>query len=280
MSRIYSLLLLLLYLLSATVYAENKVLYVTHEPGRWHDYTAQLASFKTISNEADWDLTVATGSVEELLLFLKSDDFGLGFDAIVYNFCLADSKDLTAMQNLKRQTEVHDVPALLIHCSMHSWWASFKEGEPVAGDKVGSALADPELVAQWQQDNPGIPFPIWGNFTGIASTKHGPQEPIKLSRLNNHPATADLPAGYATVDTELYNNAYTTPGTVPLLEGSQESTILGWLMSSDERSIIMWETPQDAGTIIGITLGHSDKEWQDPVFMRLLKNSVEYLAAR
>ena len=272
-----SLAVLLCLAVSAQTSAGNKVLYVTHEPGRWHDYSAQLAAFRAMSTGREWELELASGSVDELLAFLKTPDYGSSYDAIVYNFCLADSRDLEAMANLTEQTKTHGTGALLVHCAMHSWWDTFKKGETVAGDNIAKALADPELVKQWADKHPNRAFPIWGNFTGVASTSHGPQEPIILTASGEHPATARLPGGYKTKDTELYNNIYITDDVIPLLRGTQESTFLSWLTSSETESVVMWQAPRGNGIVMGLTIGHSTEEWQDPVFLQLIGDSVDYL---
>ena len=254
-------------LASPQALSANKVLYVTHEPGRWHEYTPQLASFREIAEEAKWELTVATGSVEETLAFLGKRDFSAGQDAVVYNFCLADSSDLVAMTNLMRQTEEGGVPALLVHCSMHSWWSTYKKGKPIPGNTLGKAKANRKVLKAWHQANPNAPLPAWGDFTGVASTGHGRQKPIEVIASGDHPATADLPSSYATADTELYNNHYLTQDITPLAIGHQ----------GNDKAIVMWLAPRGKGQIIGLTLGHGADEWSDPVFRSLLINGVNYL---
>ena len=83
-------------LLSALIADAKSVLYVTHEPGRYHKYTPQLAAFKEIGEKAGWKVTVMTGTYDEQLVKLRNPDFGKGYDAIVYNFCFAKSNDLEA----------------------------------------------------------------------------------------------------------------------------------------------------------------------------------------
>jgi len=53
-------------LFPALALAGGKVLYVTHEPGRWHDYSQQREVFVAIADEAGWDLTVASGDKEAM----------------------------------------------------------------------------------------------------------------------------------------------------------------------------------------------------------------------
>ncbi len=264
-------LLLLLVIMSALAsphtLSANKVLYVTHEPGRWHEYTPQLASFKEIATQAKWELTVATGSLEETLAFLGKKDFAAGQDAIVYNFCLADSTDLVAMTNLMRQTEEQGVPALLTHCSMHSWWSTYKKGKLIPGNPLGKARANKKVLKAWQDSNPNTPLPAWGDFTGVASTGHGRQKPIEVIASGDHPATTGLPSRYTTAKTELYNNHYLTEDITPLAVGRQ----------GKDEAIVMWLAPRGKGQIVGLTLGHGADEWNDPVFRSLLINGVNYL---
>ncbi|WP_170287458.1 ThuA domain-containing protein [Halioglobus maricola] len=245
----------------------GKVLYVTHEPGRWHDYSAQLADFREVAADASWELTVATGDKDALFDFLRSENFAAGQDAIVYNFCLADSRDMAAMSNLIDQTVSGGVPAVLVHCAMHSWWDTFKKGKPIPGNPLDKARASKSLLKQWQQDHPNETMPAWGDFTGIASTKHGPKKPITLVAIAESPVALNIPDGYATRKTELYNNHYLTPDVVPLLRGIQRNN----------EEVVMWLAPRGEGQIIGLTLGHNDDEWDDPVFRELLKSAVDYL---
>lgn len=249
--------------------AAGKVLYVTHEPGRWHDYAAQLADFREIAASAGWALTVASGDKDQLFDFLKSDEFAAGQGAVVYNFCLADSRDMAAMQNLISQTVDDGVPAVLVHCAMHSWWDSFKKGKPIPGNELDLARANQRLLKSWHKSHPDTPLPAWGDFTGVASTRHGPKEPIELVPTPGSPLPLDIPEGYRTRDTELYNNHYITPDVVPLLEGIQ----------GDDRAIIMWLAPRGEASIIGLTLGHDDGEWKDPVFRGLVIQAVNHLLA-
>lgn len=248
----------------------GKVLYVTHESGRWHDYTAQLKIFKEqIAEGQPWNLTVLSGTHDGTLEKLHDPNFAKGYDAIVYNYCFADSEDLVSCTNVIKQTREHGIPALLIHCSMHSWWATFKRGERIkVGGKVHpSARANSDLVREWQDTHQGKSFPIYGDFTGIASGEHGPKLPITLHKMQGHPAIARLPEGHSTPAGELYDNIYRVDEVVPLVEGTQK----------DDKSIVMWTCPQGESQIIGLTLGHSTEEFEEEVFQNLLADSVNFL---
>ncbi len=251
--------------------AKKKVLYFTHEPGRYHKYTPQLAIFREIAQKADWELTVMTGEHKSQIEKLRTPDFGKGFDAIVYNFCFAQSRDLEACANVMTQTREHGVPCLLIHCSMHSWWATYKNGKPGAiGPKyTGKAKADPKLVEQWRIAHPKAdkPFPAWGDFTGIASTSHGRKAPIKMNKKARHPATSRFPDGFTTGNTELYNNVYVLDKVAPLIEGVQ----------GKNKFIVMWTCPQGKSQVMGLTVGHDVADWTTESYRNLIVDGVNYL---
>ncbi len=261
---------------SASLMGAGKVLYVTHEPGKWHKYTPQLKVFKEqIATKAGWDLTVMTGDYDSLIEQLKRKRFAEGYDVVVYNYCLAHSEDLDAVANVMRQTRNFGVPAMLIHCTMHSFWGTYKTGEKgaIGEDYKGNALAEPELVAKWKKDNPKARFPAYGDFTGVGSVRHGKKLPITLQKVGDHPATKDLPDGYTTPNTELYNNEYVLRRVVPILKGSQEG---------EEDAIVMWTCKQGKSQVMGLSLGHGavgdgPDEWETPEFQGLVINGVNYL---
>ena len=91
------------------------------------------------------------------------------------------------MTNLIDQTVSAGLPALLVHCAMHIWWDTFKKGKPIPGNTLGKARANKRLLEQWQQDHPDSSLPAWGDFIGIASTKHGPKKPITLVPVADAP---------------------------------------------------------------------------------------------
>jgi len=253
----------------------KKVLYVTHEPGRWHKYTPQKGFFQEISDAAGWETTVCTGSYDELIEKMKAKAFAKGYDAIVYNFCLAKSKETEACSNAIAQTREHGVPALLIHCSMHSFWSTYANRDKKAKyERVGEHyLANTEVVADWKRNHSDKPFPIWGTFTGIASDKHGPSKPIKCIKVkDNHPALHRVTDGFTTGNTELYNNVYVADGVVPILRGEQ---IIG--KGKLATAIILWESPQGKSKSMGFTLGHDVSDWSIPDFRYIIEDSVNYL---
>ena len=248
-----------------------KVLYVTHEPGRWHKYTPQREIFEELAKKNNWQVIVKSGShhdVEEMLA--TTPDFGKGADVIVYNICMADCAKLEVPFNIIQQTK-QGTPALLIHCSLHSFWPTYRNGGDHVHGQPAQVKARPELVAEWKESHPNDDFPSWPTFTGIASTAHGPRAPLDTKVLKaDHEIFKDFKDYTAADHAELYNNFVKpkeSPETTPLLEGDQNGN----------KAVIMWEHPVGKSKTLSFTLGHDTAEWSQPEFQKLITNSVEYL---
>ena len=289
-------LMALLAFICSTTAAGKKVLYVTHEPGKYHKYTPQKNIFIEVAKKAGWDLTVSTGDHEPQIVALRDPKLTEGYDAIVYNFCFASSKDLDAVSNVITQTRDKGTPCMVIHCSMHSFWATFKPGKEATVDK-GQAKVNAALVAEWEKANPGKDFPIWGDFTGVASTGHGPKAPIQIEKCCEHSATKSIPAtGYTTAPVaELYNNFYVTDTVTPLLKGTQtqidkkisKKIAAGKELNAAEKkklanpkkstATVMWVVPQGKSKVLGLSLGHDEGEWSQAEFQSLLTDGVNFL---
>jgi len=278
--------------------AQTKVLYVTHEPGKWHKYTPQKEKFLEIAAKNGWKVTVMTGGRYEVEDKMVADaDFAKGQDVVVYNICMASCQKLKVPQHIMRQTAEHKVPAFLVHCALHSFWPTYKEGgagvHPAgAQEKV---MAKAELVEKWRAEHGDKPFPAWPNFSGMASTKHGPKEAVQTKQLaKEHPIFEGIPEYKTDPLAELYNNFITaemSPKTQPLLQGSQTYSIKpkgnnqagqpegvhAAQMKTDE-AVILWEHPYGGSKVLSLTLGHGMEEWNQPEFQALIANSVNYLA--
>jgi len=252
------------------------VLYVTHEPGRYHDYTFQRKKFTELAEEKGWNLTVMSGTHDEVEQKLATDKtFAEGADVIVYNMCMAHCGNPEVPYNIMQQTEKYGVPAMLIHCSLHSFWPTFKEkGEHAIhpGDAHAKVHTTKELLAAWKETHPGEAFPAWSNFSGLASTSHSPQAPVKCTVIDkDHPTAKGVSDFTTTKGEELYYNFING-------EDSPESKLVFKGQVGNDSAVILWEHPFAKTKVISFTLGHSSEEWEEEPFRKILKNSVEYLA--
>ena len=112
--------------------APIKALYLTNYSSFWHDYEEQVGLLRTgLSRYANLELTLVGKRESDLLETLKRERFAEGYDVVIYNLCLADKSDLEMIDNAISQTRDYGVPAVLMHCAMHSfqktsphqgWW--------------------------------------------------------------------------------------------------------------------------------------------------------------
>src|SRR5688500_7752336 len=149
--------------------------------GCCHDYPAQGKLItEGISARADVEWTIAYDpdkGTKHLNPVYEKDDWYKGFDVIVHDECTSDVKDPAVVERILKPHR-EGLPAVHLHCAMHSYRT---EGFP---DK-------------------DIP---WFQFTGIATTGHGPQEPIAVTYVDAaNPITKGL-ENWTTINEELYNN--------------------------------------------------------------------------
>ncbi|MEZ5501513.1 MAG: ThuA domain-containing protein [Halioglobus sp.] len=111
-----------------TVAAEPLRALILTSPGVYHNYEQQTRDLAyAIADRANVRFDVSLAELDRW----KNTDFAKGYDVLIYNICMADNQDAQLIANLRRQTEQLGVPALVIHCTMHSfretnlWWPMF-----------------------------------------------------------------------------------------------------------------------------------------------------------
>lgn len=155
-----------------------RVLYLTN-PGLFHDYLGQADTIAT--GLADFANVQIDVSVHELERW-KHQDFARGYDALIYNICLADNHDAALIANLRRQTEQLKVPALFIHCALHSF-----------------------------RDTPS-----WWSLPGLRTYQHEHPHSIVLTAEQPHPVLQGVPSEWTVANDEMYINIERGQALLPL----------------------------------------------------------------
>ncbi|MGE0607839.1 MAG: ThuA domain-containing protein, partial [Pirellulales bacterium] len=149
--------------------------------GCCHDYKEQQTLLtKGISARANVQWAISydpdTGT-KHLNPQYEKDDWAQGFDVVVHDECSSDVTDLKTVEKIL-QPHRDGLPAVILHCGMHSY-------------RTGG----------YPNSTP------WFEFTGVASTGHGPQAPIEISFTDKeNPITKGL-KNWKTENEELYNNS-------------------------------------------------------------------------
>ena len=145
-----------------------KVLVLT-SPGVYHNYeqqTQQLAH--GIAEKINVQFDVSLTELERW----RTTDFSEGYDVLIYNICMADNLDGDLITNLRRQTEELGVPALVIHCTMHS----FRETN------------------------------LWWPLFGLQTKAHESLRPLAQIKGAQHPILEGIPDDWTVANDELYIN--------------------------------------------------------------------------
>ncbi len=105
-------------MLAATAQAAPLRALLLTSPGVYHDYETQMHTISTaLADKVAVRVDVSLAETQRW----KTSDFGKGYDVILYNICMADETDAELITNMRRQTETLGVPAIVLHCTMHSF---------------------------------------------------------------------------------------------------------------------------------------------------------------
>jgi type 1 glutamine amidotransferase len=215
--------------------------------GCCHDYAKQKEILsKGISARAEVEVTIAydpdTGT-KHLNPVYEKPDWAKGYDVIIHDECCSDVKDLDV---INRILEPHrqGLPGVVLHCGMHCYRS---EG--------------------W----PKITTP-WFEFTGLATTGHGPQLPIAIVFTDKESPITKGFKDWTTINEELYNNSTgklldTAHG---LATGSQTSKD-----GKETTTTVVWTNNYNKKTrVFGTTLGHNNATVEDPRYLDLVTHGL------
>ncbi len=138
-------------------------------PGVYHNYEQQTQDIgRGIVERANVRFDVSLAEPDRW----RTTDFSLGYDVLIYNICMADNQDAALIANMRRQTEELGVPAVFIHCTMHS----FRETD------------------------------LWWPLLGLKSKTHEPLRPLRQIQDGSHPILTGIPQDWVLPEDELYIN--------------------------------------------------------------------------
>jgi type 1 glutamine amidotransferase len=218
--------------------------------GCCHDYKKQQdLLMKGISARANVQWAVSydpdTGT-KHLNPIYEKEDWSKGFDVVLHDECCSDVKDQKIVERILKPHR-DGLPAVIVHCGMHCYRT---EGFPKQT--------------------------MWFEFTGLASTGHGPQAPIEITYTDNQsPVTKDL-EGWKTGNEELYNNSSgkLLETAQPLAKGKQTYKTKDGKERVDE-SVVAWTNTFNGKTkVFATTLGHNNDTVGDNRYLDLVTRGL------
>jgi type 1 glutamine amidotransferase len=218
--------------------------------GCCHDYKKQQELLmKGISARANVQWAVSydpdTGT-KHLNPIYEKEDWSKGFDVVLHDECCSDVKELKVVERILKPHR-DGLPAVIVHCGMHCYRT---EGFPKET--------------------------LWFEFSGLASTGHGPQAPIEITYMDNQsPITKNL-EGWKTGNEELYNNSAgkLLETAQPLAKGKQTYKTKDGKDRVDE-SVVAWTNTYNGKTkVFATTLGHNNDTVGDARYLDLVTRGL------
>lgn len=217
--------------------------------GCCHDYDKQKDLItKGISGKVNVTWTIAYDadkSTKHLNPIYDKKDWYKGFDVVVHNECSADVKEIGVIERILKPHQ-EGLPGIVLHCGMHSYRS---EGFPKATP--------------------------WFEFTGLATTGHGPQLPIDISYSGEHPIIKGL-SNWKTINEELYNNSNgkLLETAKPLAMGKQVVKQKDGTEKTME-TVVAWTNEYNKKTrVFSTTIGHNNDTVSDDKYLTLISNGL------
>ena len=218
--------------------------------GCCHDYKEQQTLLtKGISARINVQWAIGydpdTGT-KHLNPWYEKDDWAKGFDVVVHDECCSDVKDVETVEKILKPHR-EGLPAVVLHCGIHSYRT---EGYPKST--------------------------LWFDFTGLASTGHGPQAPIEITYLGDKNPILHGLKGWKTRNEELYNNfaGKLLETAQPLATGKQMyKNKDGGDVTAD--AICVWTNQYNKKTnVFATTLGHNNSTVGDDRYLDLVSRGL------
>ena len=212
--------------------------------GCCHNYVLQSAALKDgVAKLADvqWTVVMEGGTGTEAMIPLYDQpDWAKGYDVVVHNECFANTKDTAYIRKI---TAAHKagVPAVVIHCAMHTYRATDIDD--------------------------------WREFLGVTSRRHDHQSnyPVKIVEAK-HPIVKGMPANWVTPKDELYVIEMLWPKAKALATSKSEK--------DGKDYPVIWTNQYGKARVVGTTYGHSDDTFRDEVFLGYVARGVLWAAGR
>jgi type 1 glutamine amidotransferase len=169
-----------------------------------------------------------------------------GFDVVVHDECESDVKETDVINSILKLHK-EGLPAVLLHCGMHSF-----RGEGY-----------PKTTA-------------WFEFTGLHTNGHGAQLPIEITFTDKkHPITKGA-ENWTTVNEELYNNitGKLLDTAKELARGKQTSKNKEGKEKIDDYICVWTNTYNGKTRVFGTTLGHNNATVADTRYLTMVTRGL------
>lgn len=212
--------------------------------GGWHDYDGQLEILTDgISARANvvWTIDGEAGEAADVKLSRhKRKGWADGFDVIVYNICLSGVTDVAYVEGIARTHAETGVPAVFIHCAIHSYRAETD---------------------------------AWFRFGGVTSHRHGEHYPFEIVNIRpEHPIMRAFPDTWMTPKGELYLIEKVWPDATPLAHAMSRDT--------NKYEVCVWTNRFGKARVFGTTVGHHNETMAAKEYLDLMARGILWAAEK
>ncbi|HEY2415756.1 MAG TPA: ThuA domain-containing protein [Pirellulaceae bacterium] len=217
--------------------------------GCCHDYkTQQDILSKGLAARARLEVTIAYDpdtTNTHLNPVYERSDWAAGYDVIIHDECSSQVKDPAIIDRIL-EPHRRGLPSVVLHCGMHTYRS---EG--------------------WPESTP------WFDFTGLVSTGHGPQAPIRVEFLKTDSPIAHGFENWTTINEELYNNAAgKLHATATALARGKQTAKNKKGEESNNDYIVVWTNNYRGAKVFATTLGHNNGTVEDPRYLDLVTRGL------
>ncbi len=208
--------------------------------GCCHDYSNQ----KQIITEGlsqrvsiSWDVVHEGGTGRDHKVSVYGEKgWASKYDVIVHNECFGGVKDDAFVKSIA-QAHFEGVPAVFVHCSLHSYRAA-----PVGAD-------------------------AWRELIGVTSRRHEKHRAVLFQNVPSfHPVMAGFPTEWQTPQGELYIIERAWPNCIPLAQA----------YGTDTRKVhtVAWLNTFGKARVFGTSLGHHNATMNNDVWLGLVSRGL------
>ena len=213
-----------------------KVLMITG--GCCHDYENQKRILSEgISKRANVEFTILHEGGEKRdhrVSVYEKADWAKGYDAVLHNECFGGVTD-KAFVNQIAKAHRNGVPAVMLHCSMHSY---------------RNAETDE-----------------WRKVVGVTSMRHQQKDSVDVKQVaKGHPVLSGFPSVWKTPNGELYEILKVWPTATPLAQAFGTRT--------KQDHVCIWVNEYGKGRTFGTTLGHHNETMETDVYLDLVTRGL------
>ncbi len=211
--------------------------------GCCHDYEAQKKILSEgIAARANVEFTIVHEGIptpkddgrKTRVSIYEKPDWWKGYDLILHDECFGFVNDDAFVENIAAAHKA-GVPAVLLHCSSHSYRAATTDA--------------------------------WREVVGITSHSHENKHDLEVQVVKaDHPVMKGFPATWNDPQDELYKNEKIWPNTVPLAQA--------YGVDTKQNHVCIWVNTLGTARIFTTTLGHSNEIVSSPVYLDLITRGL------